>query len=124
MTIEWKDLPSTKTYRTARNAVLVDLRHSTGVCVLTAGMNVTVVQKYTEDGVTYYRTQKAAKDGLDWALKASALGLPNDKAPEARTNSRYGIFLQSSKQKLNQTTTPSKSGGEGWFHKLLRRKNG
>ena len=74
---------------------------------------IAVVQKCNYDGTTYYRTNSAKENGLDWAFEAAAFGLPNDVAPPVHTPSYSLNSHTTKKQKSNETQKPeSPKGGE------------
>lgn len=50
-----------------------------------ANTRIDVVQKCITEDNTYYRTQSAVLNNLNWAFEASAFGLPNESAPSAPT---------------------------------------
>ena len=83
MPLKWEDLPKKKSLFTVRNAVMTDL--STGKIVqhYSANTKIEVIQKCSTLNKTFYRTQSAAKQDLNWAFEASAFGLPNEHAPVA-----------------------------------------
>ena len=81
--MKWQDLPEKKNCFTTRSAVLINLDNNKILQYYSANTKIVVVQKcITKDG-TYYRTESASRNGLNWAFKASAFGLPDEKAPSA-----------------------------------------
>lgn len=136
----WEDLPKPLNCFTVRNATMVDLNTGRIVNNYSTNTKIIVAQKCVTPKGTYYRTREATYNHLNHAFRASAFGLPNEKAPSVpSTNSR----LNSSHVKLKKSgtrTLPTKKtknspkavasdGGEeqrhgGWFSKLFRRKNG
>lgn len=135
MAYDWKDLQGRMNCFTVRNATMVDLKTRKPVRCYSANTRITVVQKCVTDKGTLYRTEYAKKNGLDWAFKASAFGLPDEKAPSVPSHSPLSktkpenshTKTGTEKQKEIQKEAPSKDGGtrlKGLFRKLLRRKNG
>lgn len=136
MKYEWKDLPSPKGMFTVRNACMRNLDTGKIVGNYPSGTKIRVSQKCIAANKTYYRTESAANEGLNYAFEASAFGLRNEIAPSAHSNT------SPTKKTTKTTRTPSsvkkqtkkakssspKDGGAkskgGWFSKLFRRKNG
>lgn len=113
MTIEWQDLPDRKNLFTKRNAVMHDLHTKKIIQYYASNTKIAVVQKCNYDGTTYYRTNSAKENGLDWAFEAAAFGLPNDIAPPVHTPSYSLNSHTTKKQKSNETQKPeSPKGGE------------
>lgn len=105
-----------------------------------ANTKLVMAQKCVTSEGTFYRTASAKQHSLNWAFGASALGLPNDKAPSApsapkslkkpisRSKSVPRTPVSVKKQKVIQNT-PKPKGGEakgvmGFLKKIFRRKNG
>lgn len=140
--IVWQDLETKKNLFTVRSAAMLDLASGKIIQLYLANTKIQVVQKTILNEHTFYRTESAKRKGLDWAFRASAFGLPDEKAPSApssfsRPNSlgNSNIFPESvsrtkstRKQTENQTVVLPKDGEgrrhESWIKKLLRRKNG
>lgn len=113
MDIEWQDLPDRKSLFTKRNAVMRDLHTKKIIQYYASNTKIAVVQKCNYDGTTYYRTNSAKENGLDWAFEAAAFGLPNDVAPPVHTPSYSLNSHTTKKQKSNETQKPeSPKGGE------------
>lgn len=113
MNIEWQDLPDRKNLFTKRNAVMHDLHTKKIIQYYASNTKIAVVQKGNYDGTTYYRTNSAKENGLDWAFEAAAFGLPNDIAPPVHTPSYSLNSHTTKKQKSNETQKPeSPKGGE------------
>lgn len=134
MVYDWEDLSGRMNCFTMRNAVMIDLKTRKPVRCFSANTRITIVQKCVTDNETLYRTEYAKEHGLDWAFKASAFGLPDEKAPSAPSNSplrnsapedshtKPGI----EKQKGVQNKALSKDGGtrlKSLIYKLLRRRD-
>lgn len=81
----WEDLPKELGVFTVRDTAMVDLDKNEAIKYYSANTKIEVVQKNVTENVTYYRTQPAKDRGLNWAFEATALGLPNDKAPSAHS---------------------------------------
>lgn len=131
----WKDLSGRMNCFTVRSATMIDLRTNKPVRYYSANTRITVVQKCNTDKGVFYRTEYAKEQGLDWAFKASAFGLPDEKAPSVPSDSP----LSKSKPVNSHTKTGTKnkksaerkaSSNDGGtrlkriFGKLIRRKNG
>ena len=102
---------------------------------------IAVVQKCVTPDKTYYRTQDAAHNYLNYAFEAEAFGLPNEKAPSAPSINpkTIGSFPTLNSKPASRTHKPTKKqtsaqnakapkGGEekrrfGWLKKLFRREN-
>ena len=139
MKFVWQDLPERQNCFTTRSAMMMDLDKRTAVQHYSANTKIAVVQKCVIPEGTYYRTETAKLKGLNWAFKASALGLPDEKAPSVhpKSNSHHGLNRKSvsrtpiptrKKQKSVQKVASPKDG-EGrqhgsWLKRLFRRKNG
>lgn len=134
--MDWQDLPERKNCFTVRNASMLDLKKQKAVRAYSANTRITVVQKCNTEFGTFYRTEYAKDQGLDWAFKASAFGLPDDDAPSVPSvsplnNSKPGTRTPNpatAKQKSVQKKA-SPNDGEvrskgGWLSKLFRRNNG
>lgn len=130
-TEDWEDVKPINAF-TARNTAMINLNTGKIVQLYSANTKIVVVQKYVSPNGTYYRTQSAEHHNLNWAFEASALGLPDEKAPPAPS-----IILGKKdrptnnsvkKQKVNQKAGSPKGGEEkrctSWFKKLFGRKNG
>jgi hypothetical protein len=142
MALVWEDLPARKNCFTVRSAALYDLSKNHVVRYYLANTKIQVVQKTTANGVTFYRTETAAHNGLDWAFRASAFGLPDDYAPSAHPKKKIDSLSHSvisltpksatstsvKKQTVNPKAEAPKDGEGnrriGWLKKLFRRKNG
>lgn len=111
--MDWQDLPERRNLFTKRNAVMRDLHTKKIIQYYASNTKIAVVQKCNYDGTTYYRTNSAKENGLDWAFEASAFGLPNDIAPPVHTPSYSLNSHTTKKQKSNETQKPeSPKGGE------------
>ena len=139
--INWKDLEKGKDVFTIRNATMVDLRSKKIVQCYSANTKIRVIQKTIFNNHTYYRTETAKRNGLDWAFRASAFGLPDDKAPSApkpevlsltsSTNSEKPVVRTLKpvvkQQKLTKKVASSEDGEKkrhhSWIKKIFRRKN-
>lgn len=145
MKYEWKDLPKPLNCFTVRSATMVNLNTGKIISNYSANTKIVVVQKCVTEKGTFYRTREAEHNYLNYAFKASAFGLPDEKAPSApspKSNSLGNSPLKSKPvtrtPKPVKKQTPAKKsskkasspkGGEekkrgGWLKKLFRRKNG
>lgn len=140
MKIVWQDLPRRQSCFTTRSAVMMDLDKKIIIQYYSANTKIVVVQKCVIPEGTFYRTETAKLKSLNWAFKASALGLPDEKAPSAHPNtldSQYGKTRKPvsrtprpvvKKQKVAQKATSPKDGEVrsrgSWLKRLFRRKNG
>lgn len=141
--MDWQDLPDRKNLFTKRNAVMRDLHTKKIIQHYASNTKIAVVQKCNYKGMTYYRTNSAKENGLDWAFEAPAFGLPNEVAPPAPVpsyslNSHKPVHrtLQPAdkvkqKPEEKQKPTPPNGGEEveakdtpklGFFGKLFRRR--
>lgn len=138
MKYEWQDLPRPLNCYTARNATMTNLNTGEIIRHYSTNTKIVVVQKCVTPGCTYYRTRLSEHHFLNYAFKASDLGLPNEVAPPAHTILNSQFFLSNNldksahsldaKQKSSQKATSS-DGGEVkwlkvWLNKIFRRKNG
>lgn len=130
----WQDLPERKNLFTVKNTVMINLNTGETVRHYATNTKIAVVQKCVTPDKTYYRTQDAVHNYLNYAFEAEAFGLPNEKAPSAPS-------VKSNPEKKSATRTRpiektniyatfvSPKGGEGktrigWLKRLFRRKNG
>lgn len=130
----WQDLPERKNLFTVKNTTMINLNTGEIVRHYATNTKIAVVQKCVTPDKTYYRTQDAVHNYLNYAFEAEAFGLPNEKAPSAP-------FVKSNPEKKSATRTRptektniyatfvSSKGGEGkthigWLKRLFRRKNG
>lgn len=77
----WEDLPKPLNCFTVRSASMINLNTKEIVRSYAANTKIVVVQKCITPEATYYRTREAEHHYLNYAFKASAFGLPNEKAP-------------------------------------------
>lgn len=140
MEFVWQDLPERHNCFTTRSAMMMDLDKRTVVQHYSANTKIVVVQKCVIPEGTYYRTETAKLRGLNWAFKASALGLPDEKAPSVPSSTSNSHFKKArkpartsrpaKKQTSSQKIARPKGGGaeqrRGWLYKVktLRRKYG
>lgn len=145
MKYEWKDLPKPLNCFTVRSATMVNLNTGKIISNYSANTKIVVVQKCVTEKGTFYRTREAEHNYLNYAFRASAFGLPDEKAPSVpspKSNSLGQSPLKSKpavrtpkpvekqtpvKKSSNKASSPK--GGEekkrgGWLKKLFRRKNG
>lgn len=136
---DWKDLPKPLNCFTVRNAAMINLNTNKIVRNYLTNTKIVVVQKCVMPEGTYYRTAEAAHHYLNYAFKASAFGLPNEKAPSAHsskpnssgsTSHKSSTRIASSikKQKSSRQVASTKDG-EGrrprsWLKRIFRRKDG
>lgn len=81
MRCRWEDLPAKKTVFTIRSATMKNLNTGKIIQHYSRNTRIDVVQKCVTEIGTFYRTQSAAYNNLNWAFEASAFGLPDEKAP-------------------------------------------
>ena len=142
MKYNWIDLPERKNCFTVRDASMINLNTGKIVRSYTANTKIAVVQKCVTTEGTYYRTSEAAHHYLNYAFKASAFGLPDEKAPSAhssKTNSSHVFHTKESttrilkfspvkKQTSSQKAVLPKDGEvkrpRNWLKNIFRRKNG
>ena len=133
----WEDLPKPLSCFTVKNTTMVNLNTGKIVSNYSTNTKIVLVQKCITENGTYYRTRDAAYNYLNHAFRASAFGLPDEKAPsEPSTHNKPNSSNVKQKksasrtQPMKKTKTNSKSvvpnDGEGrrhhnWFSKLFRR---
>lgn len=131
MKYTWQNLPDRKNCFTTRRAVMKDLDTGKTIQVYSANTKIAVTQKCVTTSGTFYRTDSACQNGLNWAFEASALGLPNEKAPLAQPKklSTSGNSRKSTSKKTNISSKKSEtSRAEGasprksFFARLFHRK--
>lgn len=83
---DWLDLPKRMNCFTVRNAAMYNLNTGKIIQYYSANTKIAVVQKCVTTEGTFYRTAEAAHHYLNYAFKASAFGLPDEKAPSAPSN--------------------------------------
>ena len=137
--MKWEDLDKRESHFTIRNAITKDLRTGKVVQYYSANTKITLVQKCNYNGTTYYRTESAMRNDLDWAFEASAFGLPNEIAPlEPSSAVSMPVILKPKpahstrkkpakrKQKVVQTVEPTHSGGvarkKSFWSRIFKRK--
>lgn len=136
----WEDLPKPLNCFTVKNTTMVNLNTGKIVNNYSTNTKIVLVQKCVTENGTYYRTGDAAYNHLNYAFRASAFGLPDEKAPsvpstKSRLNSSHVKLKKSetrtlpTKKTKNIPKAVASDGGEkqrhgGWFSKLFRRKNG
>lgn len=138
--IIWKDIDKKNVF-TVRSAAMIDLANNKPVRSYVANTKIQVVQKAIHNGRTFYRTQTAKTNGLDWAFRASAFGLPDEIAPSAPSPKSDSLGHSTISQKPKKLTPASAQkqtssqnvvlpeDGEGrrrlgLLSRLFRRKNG
>ena len=139
MKYKWEDLPKPLNCFTVRSATMVNLNTGKIVSNYAANTKIVVVQKCITENGTYYRTNEAAHHYLNYAFRASAFGLPDEKAPSVHspksrslgthhTNTKPVLRKPVKKQTSVQKTATPKDGEEkrsgSWLKRLFRRKNG
>lgn len=113
----WKDLDKKQGLFTKRSTAMISL--DTGAIIQYYGANtkINVAQEITVDGVRYFRTESAARKGLNWAIKASSFDLPIELAslePSRKSFSNDKITSTYSKNPSNKkiSKTPKTSESE------------
>ena len=126
--IKWEKLPSPIIAFTVRAANMADLTNGCTVRQYLANTRIDLIEKCVTEKGTYYRTETAAKNNLNWAFKATAFGLPNEFAPSAPVNPSLNSFPLASPKKAGikkQKDTPKdstpKDGEEKSKKSLLKR---
>lgn len=109
MAYKWENLQNKMNCFTVRNATMVDLKTRKPVRCYSANTRITVVQKCVTAQGTFYRTESAKENSLDWAFKASAFGMPDEKAPLAPSVTHKS---NSVKVKKNESAKRTKPTGE------------
>ena len=102
----WQDLPKPLNCFTIRSATMVNLNNGKIVRHYSANTKIVVVQKCVTPNGTYYRTNEAAHHYLNYAFRASAFGLPDEKAPSVPSNS-FSPGLSPACQTAGSPTTPA-----------------
>ena len=144
--ITWEKIEA-KNLFTIRNSKMVDLDTKENKQYYTSNTKIQVVEQATVDGIVYYRTAYAVRNGLNWAIEASSFASPIELAPSAHygkngsksenrgkvdklekcTNSISNSYPAAVKQTDIKRTSSSNDGGGNrfmkWFNKI-RRKNG
>ena len=138
----WEDLPKPLNCFTVRNAEMINLNTGEPVSYYSANTKIVVVQKCVTPKCTYYRTREAAHHYLNYAFKASAFGLPNEKAPSVPFASAHSFkgnnpsskkpvsrTLKTGKKTQNNPKVAVPKDGEakqrgGWLKKIFRGKHG
>ncbi len=137
----WEDLPKPLNCFTVRNATMVNLNTGKIVSNYAANTKIVLVQKCVTPKGTYYRTSEAEHHYLNYAFRASAFGLPDEKAPSVpsaksdslnKTTLKTKSAARTPKPIKKQTSTQKvilPKGGEGrrprnWLSRIFRRKNG
>ena len=135
----WQDLPKRESYFTVRNALMIDLDNQQVVQYYSANTKIVVVQKCVIKEGTFYRTESAKNKGLNWAFRASAFGLPDERAPSVHSSSPDSLYSKNQKpvtrtpkpaikQTSSQKVALPKDGEarakRSWLRKIFRRKNG
>lgn len=138
MKYEWQDLPERKNYFTVKNTAMINLNTGKTVRQYCTNTKIAVVQKCVTPTKTYYRTQDAEHNYLNYAFEAEAFGLPNEKAPSAPANEPKSSFntdkpvTRTHKPGKKQTSTQQivlpKDGEarrpKNWLKRLFRRNHG
>lgn len=137
----WEDLPKPLSCFTVKNTTMVNLNTGKIVSNYSTNTKIVLVQKCVTENGTYYRTREAAYNYLNYAFKASAFGLPDEKAPSAPSAKSNSLSRQptiskpvsrtpkpAEKQTVTQKVATPKGGEEKqpkkWLRRLFRRKNG
>lgn len=138
----WEDLPKPLNCFTVRGTTMVNLNTGKIVSNYAANTKIVVVQKCTTPKGTYYRTSEAARKHLNYAFRASAFGLPDEKAPLAHSKNTKPSSSRVKQKKSGTHTLPTKKiktspktktvsskNGEkkqhkSWFSKIFGKKNG
>ena len=105
---DWKDLPKPLNCFTVRNAAMINLNTKKIVRNYLANTKIVVVQKCVMPEGTYYRTAEAAYNYLNYAFKASAFGLPNEKAPSAHSSKPNSLDTTSHKSRARTQSSNKK----------------
>lgn len=103
MKYSWQALEKPKVVFTVRNATMRDLKTGKVIQFYASNTRINVVQKLVTDKGTFYRTESAVNNGLNWAFEASAFGLPNEVALSVPTHSTPPTVRKSSTPKTPRT---------------------
>lgn len=127
----WEDLPKPMNCFTARNATMRDLNTNKIIQHYSANTKIVVVQKCVTPVATYYRTESAKLNRLNYAFEASAFGLPNESAPlehsllsNSLNRGSVGHATQRNKTNRVQAESRPKSGAGRFLKRLFRRHDG
>ena len=133
MKYKWEDLPKPINGFTTRNTVMMNLNNGKVVQYYGSNTKIVLAQKCVTEVGTYYRTESAAYNNLNWAFEAAAFGLPNEiLAPPVPPNSTKKVSPKKpsslkEKQKSNQKAMakggePKKQTLKSKLFSLFRRK--
>lgn len=110
----WQDLPEKKTVFTVRSATMRNIDNGKIMRYYSANTRIDVVQKCVTEDNTYYRTQSAVLNNLNWAFEASAFGLPNEAAPSVpfstppnKLSTKKTLRKSSSTENKKKSKTPA-----------------
>ena len=139
----WEDLPKPLNCFTVRGTTMVNLNTGRIINNYAANTKIVVVQKCVTPKGTFYRTGEAAHHYLNYAFRASAFGLPDEKAPSVRSPKPNSLSRHSERKTAPATrtlkpvkkqtstkkaATPKDGEGKrhhfGWVKKFFGRKNG
>ena len=126
MKYEWKNLDKPLNCFTVRNAMMVNLDNGKIVSNYAANTKIAVAQKCVTPNGTYYRTNEAVLHNLNYAFKASAFGLPSEKAPLAHTDKTTKVLEHRSKTASTKSAsrTPKPAKKQKSSRKAAKSKNG
>ena len=116
--LDWQDLDKPLSVFTVRNAEMMNLNNGEPVQYYSANTKLVMVQKLALPSGTYYRTKSAKENSLNWAFKATVLGLPDEPAPLAHTS------IPPISRTTKQTSSPKKpalESGERRKQTLIKR---
>ena len=125
---DWQDLPKPMNLFTTRNATMVNLNTKEILRHYSANTKIVVVQRCITAEKTYYRTESAAAQNLNWAFEASAFGLPNilpnDVAPAVpnsllNTHSKQLVSPSAANKQKSARHAVSPKAGEERRHSSL-----
>ena len=132
MKYKWTDLPKPLNCFTIRNAVMTDLGTGNIIQYYSANTKIVVVQKCATYKDTFYRTETAKRNHLDYAFEATDLGLPKEPASSVHSSfsprEKNTIPTPRTLQRRAKKQKPSakkvaihKDEGGGGLHKLFNK---
>lgn len=128
MKYSWQNLEKPLSCFTTRSATMRDLNTNKIIQHYSANTKIVVVQKCVTPVATYYRTEPAKLNRLNYAFEASAFGLPNEPAPlehsllsNSLNKGSVGHATQRNKTNRIQDENRPKSGAGRFLKRLFRR---
>ena len=109
----WQDLPEPISCFTIRNACMKNLNTGEIIQYYSANTKIMVVQKCVTPKGTYYRTESAKHNFLNFAFEASAFGLPNEFAPSAPSIDSLSFSHRRKNKQQTPKILPPTDGARG-----------